>query len=91
MRHGFANAIGKFMAEGLTENEQVEAAEQIRFIRDNFGLKACANRNGPDQADHVRRDFEQHGRGRKRYRDHVSWVTGRALETSLSPGCSRLI
>ena len=56
----YANAIGKTMAEGLTEDEREKAAEQIRFVRDNFGLKACANRGcGPDQAAHVRRDFEQ--------------------------------
>ncbi|MDG1703096.1 MAG: glutathione S-transferase domain-containing protein [Pseudomonadales bacterium] len=48
------------MAEGLTESEHAEAAQRIKFVRDNFGLNACANRGcGPDQAAHVRRDFEQ--------------------------------
>ena len=56
----YANFIGKFMDEGLTEAEQAEAAEQIKLVRDNFGLNACANRGcGPDQAAHVKRDFEQ--------------------------------
>ncbi len=56
----YANHIGKFMEEGLTEAEQAQAAEQIKFVRDNFGLNACANRGcGPDQAASVRRDFEQ--------------------------------
>ena len=56
----YANFIGKFMDEGLTEAEQIEAADQIKLVRDNFGLNACANRGcGPDQAAHVRRDFEQ--------------------------------
>ena len=56
----YANSIGKFMAEGLTESEHAEAAKRIKFVRDNFGLNACANRGcGPDQAAHVRRDFEQ--------------------------------
>ena len=56
----YANFIGKFMAEDLTEAERAEALEQIKIIRDNFGLNACHNRGcGPDQAAHVRRDFEQ--------------------------------
>jgi glutathione S-transferase len=56
----YANFIGKFMDEGLTEAERAEAAERIKLVRDNFGLNACANRGcGPDQAVHVRRDFEQ--------------------------------
>ena len=56
----YANYIGKFMDEGLTEAELAEAAEQIKLVRDNFGLNACANRGcGPDQAAHVRRDFEE--------------------------------
>ena len=56
----YANFIGKFMSEGLSDAERVEAAERIKFVRDNFGLNACANRGcGPDQAAHVRRDFEQ--------------------------------
>ena len=56
----YANHIGKFMHEDLTDAEREQAAEQIKFVRDNFGLKACANRGcGPDQAAHVRRDFEQ--------------------------------
>ena len=33
---GLCHAIGKFMAEGLTEDEQAEAAEEIRFVRDNW-------------------------------------------------------
>ena len=56
----YANFIGKFMAEDLTETERVAALEQVKLVRDNFGLNACANRGcGPDQASHVRRDFEQ--------------------------------
>jgi glutathione S-transferase len=34
----YANSIGKFMAEGLTESEHAEAAQRIKFVRDNFGL-----------------------------------------------------
>ena len=56
----YANFIGKFMAEDLTETERVAALGQVKLVRDNFGLNACANRGcGPDQASHVRRDFEQ--------------------------------
>jgi glutathione S-transferase len=56
----YANFIGKFMDEGLTAPEQTQALEQIKMVRDQFGLNACANRGcGPDQAAHVRRDFEQ--------------------------------
>ena len=48
------------MAEGLTEDEHAAAAERIVMVRDQFGLNACANRGcGPDQAAHVRKDFEQ--------------------------------
>ncbi len=55
----YANRIGKFMDEGLTTEEEAEAAEMIVMVRDNFGLNACANRGcGPDQAEAVRRDFE---------------------------------
>lgn len=55
----YANRIGKFMKEGLTDQEEIEAAEMIKMVRDNFGLNACANRGcGPDQADAVRQDFE---------------------------------
>ena len=55
----YANNIGKFMDEGLTEAEAAKAAEVITMVRDNFGLRACANRGcGPDQAAAVRRDFE---------------------------------
>ena len=59
----YANFIGKFMDEGLTAEEQTEALERVKVVRDQFGLNACANRGcGPDQAAHVRRDFEQaHG------------------------------
>lgn len=56
----YANHIGKFMDEGLSEDEQTAAAAMIGSVRDNFGLKACDNRGcGPDQARAVRRDFEQ--------------------------------
>ncbi len=56
----YANSIGKYMAEGLTEDEHAAAAERIVMVRDQFGLNACANRGcGPDQAAHVRKDFEQ--------------------------------
>ena len=56
----YANRIGKFMDEALTEEERTQAAELITMVRDNFGLRACANRGcGPDQADAVRRDFEE--------------------------------
>ena len=55
----YANRIGKFMEEGLTDEEEAEAAEMIKMVRDNFGLNACANRGcGPEQADAVRQDFE---------------------------------
>lgn len=61
MANGFyANSIGKFMADGLTDEEQSSAAKMITAVRDNFGLKACANRGcGPDQAQALRGDFEQ--------------------------------
>jgi glutathione S-transferase len=56
----YANAIGKFMQEGLSEEEQAAAAAMINSVRDNFGLRACANRGcGPDQAEAVRQDFQQ--------------------------------
>ncbi len=56
----YANAMGKFMHEALTPEEQEEAVTTITNVRDNFGLKACANRGcGPDQAAAVRADFEQ--------------------------------
>jgi glutathione S-transferase len=55
----YANHLGKFMDEGLSAEEEVEAAEMIHTVRDNFGLRACANRGcGPDQAEAVRRDFD---------------------------------
>ena len=55
----YANHIGKFVAEGLTSEEEVKAANMITMARDNFGLRACANRGcGPDQAETVRQDFE---------------------------------
>ena len=55
----YANHIGKFMDEGLTAEEEAEAAAMILMVRDNFGLRACANRGcGPDQAEAVRQDFE---------------------------------
>ena len=55
----YANRIGKFMDQGLTGEEEAEAAKMIEMVRDNFGLNACANRGcGPDQAYSVRRDFE---------------------------------
>ncbi len=56
----YANRIGKFMDEGLTPEEEQEATAMITMVRDNFGLRACANRGcGPDQAEAVRLDFEQ--------------------------------
>jgi len=56
----YANRIGKFMAETLTPEEAVEATKLISMVRDNFGLRACANRGcGPDQADAVRGDFDE--------------------------------
>jgi len=55
----YANRIGKYMHEPLTAEEKAQAAELIPMVRDNFGLRACANRGcGPDQADAVRQDFE---------------------------------
>ena len=55
----YANRIGKFMNESLTAEEETEAANMITMVRDNFGLRACANRGcGLDQADAVRRDFD---------------------------------
>ena len=47
------------MNEGLSPEEEEMAASVIIEVRDNFGLKACANRGcGPDQANAVRADFE---------------------------------
>ena len=55
----YANAIGKFVSEGLTAEEQVTAVQTITAVRDNFGLRACANRGcGPDQAAAVKADFQ---------------------------------
>jgi glutathione S-transferase len=55
----YANRIGKFMNEGLTGEEEEQAAAMITMVRDNFGLRACANRGcGPDQAEAVRKDFD---------------------------------
>ena len=55
----YANAMGKFMHEGLTPEEQAEAVQRITGVRDNFGLRACANRGcGPDQAAAVKADFQ---------------------------------
>ncbi|MGI9328120.1 MAG: glutathione S-transferase family protein [Pseudomonadales bacterium] len=75
-----ANFIGKFMDEGLTEAERAEAVERIKLIRDNFGLNACANRGcGPDQAAHVRRDFEQlMVHAERHYRQHQFLLGDRA-------------
>ncbi len=56
----YANSIGKFFSEGLTVEEQQQALHMIEGVRDNFGLRACANRGcGPDQAAAVRTDFEK--------------------------------
>jgi len=56
----YANSVGKFMAEGLSAEERETAREVIKGVRDQFGLKACANRGcGPDQAAQVRQDFER--------------------------------
>ena len=56
----YANSIGKLTAEGLTDEEQASAAAMIETARDQFGLRACANRGcGPDQAESVQRDFKQ--------------------------------
>ncbi|MCR9278692.1 MAG: glutathione S-transferase family protein [Pseudomonadaceae bacterium] len=56
----YANFIGKYERQGLTPEELVEARKRIEIVRDQFGLNACTNRGcGPDQAVHVRRDFEQ--------------------------------
>jgi hypothetical protein len=55
----YANAIGKFVSEGLTVEEQATAVQTITAVRDNFGLRACANRGcGPDQAAAVKADFQ---------------------------------
>ena len=55
----YANSIGKFLSEGLSAEEQQQALIMIEGVRDNFGLRACANRGcGPDQAAAVRADFE---------------------------------
>jgi glutathione S-transferase len=56
----YANSIGKYMHEGLTTEETATAEAMIESVRDNFGLKACANRGcGPDQAEAVKKDFQQ--------------------------------
>ena len=55
----YANSIGKFLSEGLSAEEKQQALQMIEGVRDNFGLRACANRGcGPDQAAAVRADFE---------------------------------
>ena len=55
----YANRMGRFQAEGLTPEDQQAAAVLIETVRDNFGLRACANRGcGPDQAAQVRQDFD---------------------------------
>ena len=55
----YANAIGKFVSEGLTAEELATAVHTITAVRDNFGLRACANRGcGPDQAAAVKADFQ---------------------------------
>ena len=76
----YANFIGKFMDEGLTATERTEAAERIKLVRDNFGLSACANRGcGPDQAAHVRRDFEQlMEHAARHYGEHLFLLGNRA-------------
>ena len=56
----YANSIGKLVSEGLTDEEQATADSMIEMVRDQFGLRACANRGcGPDQAESVQRDFKQ--------------------------------
>ena len=56
----YANSIGKFMAEGLNDEEQATAEAMIESVRDQFGLRACANRGcGEDQAQAVQTDFKQ--------------------------------
>jgi glutathione S-transferase len=58
--HFFANFSGKYWADELSEDEISKALELIPMIRDGFGLRACENRGcGPDQADAIRRDFDQ--------------------------------
>ena len=55
----YANAMGKFMSEDLTAQEQAAALQRITQVRDDFGLRACANRGcGPDQAAAVKADFQ---------------------------------
>ena len=55
----YANSVGKFVHEGLTDAERATAAQMITTVRDNFGLRACANRGcGPDQAAAVKADFQ---------------------------------
>ena len=55
----YANSLGKFVREGLTDAERAAAAQMITAVRDNFGLRACANRGcGPDQAAAVKADFQ---------------------------------
>jgi glutathione S-transferase len=58
--HFFANMSGRFMTEQLSHEEQTKALKFIPQVRDGFGLRACENRGcGPDQADAIRRDFDQ--------------------------------
>ena len=40
----YATRIGKFADEALTEEESLQASEMINMVRDQFGLRACANR-----------------------------------------------
>ena len=55
----YATRIGKFADEALTEEESLQASEMINMVRDQFGLRACANRGcGVDQAEAVKADFK---------------------------------
>ena len=76
----YANQKGKFIAQGLTPEEEAEAAKQIIAVRDNFGLRACENRGcGPDQAAAVRKDFESLMRhAAEHYQQHAFLLGSRA-------------
>ena len=76
----YANRIGKFMHEELSDDELSEAAKLIPMVRDNFGLRACVNRGcGPDQAPAVKQDFETlMTHAAKHYSQHQFLLGGRA-------------
>lgn len=76
----YANRNGKFHHEHLTLEEEKEAADMIAMVRDNFGLRACANRGcGPDQSVAVQKDFKSLMKeAANHYQQHNFLLGGRA-------------